>query len=190
MKVTYYVASSLDGYIAKEDGDVSWIEELNISMEDVGYDEFYSAVDALVMGRKTYEMIVSFGQWPYGDKPVWVCSSNKITPIESSNMQAGSTPEEVYKAAKGMSIKHLWIVGGGDLVSSFIESSLLTNVSLSLMPIILGSGIKLFGDIPSPLKIQKESQKEHKAGMVQLEYTKKNHNKAFNTASLRSARTR
>jgi dihydrofolate reductase len=174
MRVTYYVASSLDGYIAKEDGDVSWLEELDISMENVGYDEFYSTVGALVMGRKTYEMVASFGQWPYGNKPVWVCSSNKITPVEGCNLQVGNNPKEVYKAANEKNIKHLWLVGGGDLVSSFIESSLLTNVSLSLMPIILGSGIKLFGDIPSPLKIQKESQKEHKAGMVQLEYTIKN----------------
>jgi len=119
MKVTYYVASSLDGYIAKEDGDISWLEDLNISMEDAGYDKFYSTVDALVMGRKTYEMVVSFGQWPYGDKPVWVCSSNKITPIEGSNLQAGSTPEEASKAANEMNIKHLWLVGGGSLASSF-----------------------------------------------------------------------
>jgi len=75
MKITYYVASSLDGYIAKEDGDVSWLEQLNIPMEETGYDEFYSTVDAIVMGRNTYKMIVSFGQWPYGDKPGWVCTS-------------------------------------------------------------------------------------------------------------------
>jgi dihydrofolate reductase len=174
MKVTYYVASSLDGYIAKEDGDVSWLEELNISMEDAGYDEFYSTVDALVMGRKTYEMIVSFGQWPYGDKPVWVCSSNKITPIEGNNLQAGSTPEEAYKAANEMNIKHLWLVGGGSLASSFLENNLLTNISLSLMPIILGSGIKLFGGLPFPMKIKKEIHKPHESGMVQLEYTIKN----------------
>jgi dihydrofolate reductase len=174
MKVTYYVASSLDGYIAKEDGDVSWLEELNISMEDAGYDEFYSTVDALVMGRKTYEMIVSFGQWPYGDKPVWVCSSNKITPIEGNNLQAGSTPEEAYKAANEMNIKHLWLVGGGSLGSSFLDNNLLTNISLSLMPILLGSGINLFGALTFPIKIKKESQKPHESGMVQLEYTIKN----------------
>jgi len=86
--------------LLKEDGDVSWLEELDISMEDTGYNEFYSTVDALVMGRKTYEMIVSFGQWPYGDKPVWVCSRNKISPIEGCNLQAENTPEEAYKAAK------------------------------------------------------------------------------------------
>jgi len=171
MKTTYYVASSLDGYIAKEDGDVSWLENLDISMEDAGYEEFYSTVDALVMGRKTYEMIVSFGQWPYAEKPVWVCSSSKITPMDGCNLQVGNTPEEVYKAGHKMSVKHLWVVGGGSLISSFIEKKLLTNISLSLMPIILGSGIKLFGDMPSPIKIIKESHKPHESGMVQLEYT-------------------
>ena len=70
-----------------------------------------------------------------------------------------------------MNVKHLWVVGGGSLISSFIEKKLLTNISLSLMPIILGSGIKLFGDLPSPLKIIKESHKPHESGMVQLEYT-------------------
>lgn len=174
MKVTYYVASSLDGYIAKKDGDVSWLEELDISMEDAGYDEFFSTVDALVMGRKTYEMIVSFGQWPYGDKPVWVCSSNSITPIEGSNLQAGSTPEEAYKTANEMNIKHLWLVGGGSLAASFLEKNLLTNISLSLMPIILGIGIKLFGNQPSPIKIKKENYNQHESGMVQLDYTIKN----------------
>ena len=174
MKITYYVASSLDGYIAKEDGDVSWLEELNISMEDAGYNEFYSTVEALVMGRKTYEMIVSFGQWPYGDKPVWVCSRNEIAPIKGCNLQAGSTPKEAYKAANEMNINHLWLVGGGSLASSFLEGNLLTNISLSLMPILLGSGIKLFGGLPSPIKINKESEQSHESGMVQLEYSIKN----------------
>lgn len=171
MKTTYYVASSLDGYIAKEDGDVSWLEELGISMEDTGYEEFYSTVDALVMGRKTYEMIVSFGQWPYGDKPVWICSSGKITPIKRSNLHVGNTPEQTCQAANEMNIKHLWLVGGGSLASAFLEKSLLTNISLSLMPIILGGGIKLFGDLPSPIKIKKSLQTQHDSGFMQLEYT-------------------
>jgi dihydrofolate reductase len=174
MKVTYYVASSLDGYIAKEDGNVSWLENLDISMEDAGYEEFYSTIDALVMGRKTYEMVVSFGQWPYGDKPVWVCSTSKIAPIDGCNLQVGNTPKSVFQAANKMNVKHLWVVGGGSLISSFIEKKLLTNISLSLMPIILGRGIKLFCDLSSPIKIIKEIHKPHESGMVQLEYTIKN----------------
>lgn len=171
MKITYYVASSLDGFIAKENGDVSWLDEFDISMEDTGYDEFYSTVDALVIGRKTYEIIVSFGQWPYGDKPVWVCSTNKITPIEGCNLQAGRTPEETCEAAHKMNIKHLWLVGGGNLTSSFLENNLLTSLYLTIMPIILGSGIKLFGDLTSPVKTVNERLKQHDSGMIQLEYT-------------------
>lgn len=171
MKTTYYVASSLDGYIAKEDGDVSWLDELDISMADSGYNDFYSTVDALVMGRKTYDVIVGFGEWPYGDKPVWVCTSNKVEPIDGCNLQVGNTPEEAYLAAKKLNINHLWLVGGGKLATSFLEMSLLSNINLALMPIILGGGVKVFSDLPSHIKIKKQSQKEHQSGMVQLEYT-------------------
>jgi len=170
MKTTYYVASSLDGYIAKENGDVSWLEQLDISMEDAGYDEFYSSIDALVMGRKTYEMIAGFGQWPYSKKPTWICSSRKVIPIEGCNIQPGRTPEEAYEAAITMGIKHLWLVGGGNLASSFMQRNLLTHISLSLMPIILGGGIKLFSSLSTPKKIIKKSHKLHESGMAQLEY--------------------
>ena len=171
MKVTYYVASSLDGYIAKDDGDVSWLDESGITLEESGYEAFFSTVDALVMGRKTYEIIADFGTWPYGDKPTWVCSSSQVTPLEGCNLQAGTTPEEVIKMANKMSVNHLWLVGGGSLASSFIENNLLSNISLSLMPIILGGGIKLFVQLSNPVQIKVESSKSHDAGFMQIEYS-------------------
>lgn len=171
MKTTYYVASSLDGYIAREDGDVSWLDELGVSIEETGYEEFYSTVDGLVMGRKTYEMIVNFGQWPYGNKPVWICSSGKIIPMEGCNLQVGNTPVQACHAAHELNVKHLWLVGGGNLASAFLENKLLTNISLSLMPIILGGGIKLFGNVPAPIKIEKGLITPHASGFIQLEYT-------------------
>lgn len=174
MKVTYYVASSLDGFIAKEDGDVSWLEELDISLEDTGYDAFYSTVDALVMGRKTYEMIVSFGRWPYGNKPVWVCTSSEITATKGCNLQVGNTPETVTQSASKLNIKHLWLVGGGSLASSFLKNNILTDISISLMPIVLGSGIRLFGTLHSPVQLTKHHTEQHDSGMLQLEYTIKN----------------
>jgi dihydrofolate reductase len=134
MKITYYVASSLDGFIAKEDGDISWLEELGISMEDTGYEEFYSNIDALIMGRKTYEMIIGFGEWPYGNKPVWICSQNKVEAIEGCNLQRGQTPELAYRAAKELNVKHMWCVGGGSLSASLMKANLLTNIYLSLIP--------------------------------------------------------
>ena len=171
MKVTYYLASSLDGCIANGEGDVSWLDDLDIAMEDTGYDEFYATVDGLVMGRKTYEMISSFGSWPYGDKPVWICTSNKIEPMEGCNLQRGTTPEEVVKYANEMGIKHLWLVGGGTLASSFLQHKLLTDISISLMPIILGSGINLFGQLPNTVLLKEERSKFYDSGFRQLEYS-------------------
>ena len=170
MKTTYYLASSLDGYIAKKDGDVSWLDEIVTHGEDTGYEEFYSTVDAIVMGRKTYEMIYSFGTWPYENKPVWVCTRSKINPMEGCNLQDETTPEEVYKRAKKMNANHLWLVGGGTLASSFLQSKLLTNISVSLMPIILGSGIKIFGELPDSVRVKEDSSKLYVSGFRQIDY--------------------
>jgi dihydrofolate reductase len=170
MKITYYVASSLDGYIAKEDGDVSWLDELAISLEETGYDEFYSTVGALVMGRNTYDMIQSFGSWPYGEKPTWICTAKEVAAIDGCNLQHGKTPQDVIKEAHDHGISHLWLVGGGKLASSFLEEKLLTHLSISQMPIILGGGTKLFGKLQNPVKIQKISIKPQKSGFTQMEF--------------------
>lgn len=170
MKVTYYVASSLDGCIAKADGDVSWLKELNISMEETGYDEFYSTVDAIVMGRNTYEMIASFGQWPYAEKPVWVCTSKSIEAMNGCNLQNGKTPLDVYSEAQAQGLNHLWLVGGGKLAASFLEEKLLTHLSISQMPIILGGGIRLFGDMQNSIKIERVSVEPNKSGFNQIDY--------------------
>lgn len=170
MKITYYAASSLDGYIAKEDGDVSWLDDLGISPEDTGYEEFYSTVDALVMGRNTYDWIHNYGSWPYGDKPTWVCTTNTINIIEGCNLQNGKTPADTYKEAQEQRIKHLWLVGGGKLASSFLKENLLTHLSISQMPIILGGGIKLFGKLQNPIIIQSTSVQPRESGYLQLDY--------------------
>lgn len=72
MDVTYYFASSIDGFIATEEGDVSWMETLGVPYDHEGYSQFVSTVDGLIMGRKTYDMIRNFGTWPYGKRPTWV----------------------------------------------------------------------------------------------------------------------
>ena len=170
MKVIYYVASSLDGYIAKGDGDVSWLEGFDIPPEEYGYDAFYSTVDALVMGRQTYEMIRSFGAWPYGAKPVWVCTRSKVESIEGANLQRDTSPKEVVRAAREQGVNHLWLVGGGNLAASFIDESLLTKISLTLMPIILGSGIPLFGLLANSNLVRLKACQTNLSGFLQIEY--------------------
>jgi dihydrofolate reductase len=171
MKVTYYVASSLDGCIAKSDGDVSWLDEIVANFEETDYDEFFASVDGLVMGRKTYEFIKDYGSWPYGNKPAWVCTTGNIEAMEGCNLQTGTTPEEVFNQSKELDINHMWLVGGGRLASSFLEKKLLTNISVALMPVILGDGIKLFGELPNHVRIKEESSRLYDSGFRKIEYS-------------------
>ena len=150
MKTTYYVAASLDGYIARADGDVSWLDELGIDMAETGYEAFYATVDGLVMGRGTYDWVFQYGTWPYGDKPTWVCTTQPLETIAGCNLQSGRTPAEVQAGAESRGVSHLWLVGGGRLAASFLEANLLTHLDISVMPIVLGGGIRLFADLEEP----------------------------------------
>lgn len=170
MKVTYYVASSIDGYIAKENGDVSWLDDLGISMEETGYDQFFSSVDGLVMGRNTYDFVFDYGTWPYKDKPTWVCSSTELNVMEGCHLQKAIKPRDVVKEANELGLKHLWLVGGGKLAGSFIQNKLLTHLSISQMPIILGTGIKVVDGLNESVRLKAENIQRHQSSFTQLEF--------------------
>ena len=146
MRITYYVATSLDGFIAREDGDVSWLDDLNIDMTDTGYDDFFASIDGLVMGRNSYNFVFDYGSWPYGDKPTWVCTSSELETLEGANLKIAKTADAAVKEAESKGLEHLWLVGGGKLASSFLEKGLLTHLSISEMPVKLELGIPLFAD--------------------------------------------
>jgi dihydrofolate reductase len=146
MKITYYVATSLDGFIARENGDVAWLDDLNIDMTDTGYDDFFASIDGLVMGRNSYDFVFDYGSWPYEDKPTWVCTSRELETLEGANLKIAKTADDAVKEAGSQGLKHLWLVGGGKLASSFLEKGFLTHLSISEMPVKLGLGIPLFAD--------------------------------------------
>lgn len=174
MKITYYVAASLDGFIAREDGDVSWLDDMAIDMTDTGYDDFFESIDGLVMGRNTYDFVYNYGSWPYGDKPAWVCTSNEIELLEGANLKIAKTVDDVVKDAEQMGLKNLWLVGGGKLASSFLEKDLITNLSISEMPVILESGIPLFSDHKLDKLLIEKTEKIQKNGFNQLEIALRN----------------
>lgn len=146
MKITYYVAASLDGFIARVDGDVSWLDELNLGGDETDLEEFFGTVDGLVMGRNTYDFVFDYGSWPYEDKLTWVCTSRDLQPLEGANLIVAGNIDDVIGGAASRGCEHLWLVGGGRLASAFMAKGLITNVSISEMPIELGSGIPLFSD--------------------------------------------
>lgn len=171
MKITYYAATSLDGFIAKEDGDLSWLDDLNIDPADTGYDYFFASVDGLVMGRNTYDFIYNYGLWPYSDKPTWVCTSTGLDVLDGANLETVKTAEEVIKQAESQGLKHLWLVGGGKLAALFLNSSLLTHLSISEMPVTLESGIPLIAGYELENIGAKKTEVLEKNGFNQLEIT-------------------
>jgi len=169
LKVTYYVASSVDGYIAKKNGDVSWLDDLGISMEETGYDQFFASVDGLVMGRNTYDFVFDYGTWPYEDKPAWVCTSTELNVMDGCQLQKAYNPRDVINEANELGLKHLWLVGGGKLAGSFIQDKLLTHLSISQMPIILGAGIKVIDGLNESVRLLPQGV-QHQSGFSQLEF--------------------
>jgi dihydrofolate reductase len=146
MKITYYADASRDGFIAREDGDVSWLDEMQIDPNDIGLETFLKSIDALVMGRKTYDFVFDYGSWPYEDKPTWVCTHNDLAPLAGANLTVVCDIDDMIRQAKTRGVEHLWLVGGGQLASSFLDRGLLTHLCISEMPIALGGGIPLFSD--------------------------------------------
>lgn len=146
MKITYSAAASADGFIARDNGDVSWLDEMNIDPKETGLDEFFRSIDGLVMGRKTYDFVFNYGSWPYEDKPTWVCTHSDLEPLEGANLMVAGDIDDVIRQATSKGIQHLWLVGGGRLASSFLTKGLITHLSIAEMPIKLGAGIPLFSD--------------------------------------------
>jgi dihydrofolate reductase len=146
VKVSYYVAASLDGFIAGPDGDVDWLEVAHLPGEDFGYAGFVESVDALIMGRKTWDFVADVRPWPYGSRPVRVFSHRSIDPGELPVERATGEPSRVVAELAEGGHEHVWLVGGGGLASALVESGDLTDLILTVIPVTLGRGIPLFGD--------------------------------------------
>ncbi|MBE9070397.1 dihydrofolate reductase [Leptolyngbya cf. ectocarpi LEGE 11479] len=169
MKITYAAATSLDGFIAKDNGDVSWLEEMNIDKNETGLEEFFASIDGLIMGRNTYDFVFNYGSWPYEDKPTWVCTQSNLQPLDGANLIVVADIDDVISGATTQGLEHLWLVGGGRLASSFLTKGLITHVSISEMPIKLESGIPLFSDHKLEDIIATERNVIEKNGFRQIE---------------------
>jgi len=159
IEIVYYVASSLDGFIATPDGGIDWLKPFEGGAEDYGYGEFYGSVEAVLMGRKTYEQCLQFPEWPYVGKPYWVFSK-----------ESGNTPSSVVKEMQARGLRRAWLVGGGKIAAAFRAEGLITEYIVSVIPVLLGSGIPLF-DGPAPAEaLRLLGTKPYEGGIVQLRY--------------------
>ncbi len=170
MKVTYYVASTLDAFIADADGGVAFLDPYGDGDEDYGYGAFIASVDVLIMGRGTYRFVEEHGTWPY-DLPTIVMTANAPdTSMAESIDFTSDSPEAVVTALSAAGHEHAWLVGGGELARSFLLAGYLHYVIVSIAPTVIGGGISLFGGAAYPLGLEFKSARGYDSGMVQIEY--------------------
>jgi dihydrofolate reductase len=168
MKSSVFIATSLDGYIAREDGGLDWLPE---NPEPHGYDEFIATVDAVVMGRKTFEIVLGFGLWPFV-KPVIVLSAkpSEIVAPDGAICEAMSgTPEEIVERLAERGMTHLYI-DGGVTIQRFLEAGLIQRMTITRIPVLLGSGIALFGPLSRDVRWEHIATRSYPSGIVQSQY--------------------
>ena len=170
-----FVATSLDGFIARVGGELDWLDAQNAIVpegEDCGYNAFIESVDSLIMGRKTYEKVLSFGQWPYGDKPVIVLSHNKIEipdRLAPTVSHSSESPKALYERFKQEGVQRLYI-DGGITIQQFLMEGFIDEIAITVIPIILGSGIPLFGQLEKEIQLKHIKTKTYDFGFVQSTY--------------------
>lgn len=143
-KLLLYIATSIDGYIAKDDGSVGWLDELpHPEGEDYGYAQFYESIDTTLMGNKTYQQVLGFGDFPYQGKENYVFSRQSHPSAEHVQFVTDD-PAAFVGLLKGQQGGDIWLVGGGQLNTVMLDAGLIDEILLFQMPVALGSGIALF----------------------------------------------
>lgn len=144
-RVAYYVATTLDGYIAGPNHELGWLEAFG-SPSDYGYDAFYAGVDALVMGRETYDVCRGFGGWQYPGKPCWVLTRGTPGPAPAGAdvRFTGVAPRDLLRAWQAAGLQRVWLVGGGQVAAWFLAEGCLHEAIVATLPVTLGAGRPLF----------------------------------------------
>lgn len=170
MMVSVFVGASVDGFIARRNHDLDWLPE---DPEPHGYDEFIATVDAIVMGRHTFEKVLSFEGWPYAaDKRVVVLSSKPVdlSVVKGGRVeQMGGPPARIVAQLAASGAQHLY-VDGGITIQRFLREGLVQRLVITRVPVLIGDGIPLFGPLPGDIRLRHVSTRHFPSGLVQTEY--------------------
>lgn len=171
-KVTLYIATSVDGYVADEEGGVGWLEEFEETASDEDledYAAFYESVDCLVMGATTYEQVLTFGEWPYDDRPTYVFTHRELSPATDA-VEFVSQPVAEFSKAVEREHEHVWLVGGAQLAQAFLAARGIDDLRLSLVPVLLGGGVPLFAGEYDRQRLRLRDTKSRETGIVEHHY--------------------
>lgn len=160
-----FIATSLDGYIAGPNGEIDWL----FTDQDYGYTQLYATVDTVVMGRKTYDLCLTFGEYPYPGIPNYVWSRTHHEKNEHATFWSGHIAR-LLKRLKQQEGKTIWLVGGSALVGEAITHDLLDELIVSIHPLVLGEGVPLFPSGLPRTKFQLVTSESFSTGLVQVTY--------------------
>jgi dihydrofolate reductase len=169
MKASVFIGTSVDGFIARRDGALDFLPPGG--GEPHGYEEFMATVDALVIGRNTYETVLAFDTWPYGNNPVIVLSTRPIAPAPAGAAveQMSGEPAEIVAQLEARGIRHIY-VDGGITIQRFLAADLIQRLIITRVPVLIGEGIPLFGPLPNDVRLRHIATRHYQSGLVQSEY--------------------
>jgi dihydrofolate reductase len=170
MTVSVFVGTSVDGFIARPNGDLDFLPA--DGGEPHGYNEFFASVDALVIGRKTFETVLAFPAWPYGEKRVVVLSSHPVdlsAAVGGVVEQMAGSPAEIVSRLAARGVHHLY-VDGGITIQRFLRAGLVQRLIITRVPVLIGDGVPLFGTLPRDVRLHHVATRHYPSGLVQSEY--------------------
>jgi dihydrofolate reductase len=169
-KVILYIAMSLDGYIAKENDDISFLSAVEQEGEDYGYNEFTQFIDTVIMGRKTYDKVLAFGiPFPHADKRTYIITHQDIMPMDNIIFY-NKDIRTLISQLKTESGENIFVDGGAEVVNTLMKDDLIDEYIISIVPVFLGKGIPLFQPIRPEVKLKLTGSRPYEKGLVQLHY--------------------
>jgi len=169
MKLSVFVGTSLDGFIARRNGAYDFLPA--DGGEPHGYDEFMASVDTILIGRKTFEVVLKLPRWPYGDKRVVVLSHSPLdfSGITGRVEQMSGEPGQIAQKLATTGAKDVY-VDGGITVQEFLRAGHIHHLTVTRVPVLIGEGIPLFGSVPRDIKLRHVGTRQYKTGLVTSEY--------------------
>ena len=173
--VSVFVGASVDGFIARPDGGLDFLEAGDGSETGEstghGYEEFIADIDAIVMGRNTFDTVLGFKSWPYGKRRVIVLSRRALdlSGVQGTVEQMSGEPAEIVRQLAARGFRHLY-VDGGLTIQGFLRAGQVDRLIVSRVPVLIGQGIPLFGELPADLRLRHVATRTYPGGMVQTEY--------------------
>jgi dihydrofolate reductase len=169
VKASVFIGTSLDGFIARLNGAFDFLPEGG--GEPHGYEEFMASVDALVLGRNTFDVVLGFDEWPYGEKPVFVLSTRPLPPAPSGAKveRMSGDPADIVAQLAARGIQHVY-VDGGITIQRFLQAGLIQRLIITRVPVLIGTGIPLFGQLPRDIRLKHVATREYASGLVKSEY--------------------